>query len=56
MDKNCRSDIAAFPELFAGIEQFIAEQATGLRRAGLRIAVMLVPGSALLLFALGKIV
>jgi len=54
MDKNCRSDVAAFPELFEGMEQFIEELGAGLRRTGFRLAVMAIPGSALLMFALSK--
>ncbi|MBS1161413.1 MAG: hypothetical protein H6R15_3832 [Proteobacteria bacterium] len=54
MDKNCRSDVAAFPELFTGMEQFIEELAAGLRRTGFRLAVLAIPGCALLLFALHK--
>lgn len=49
-----RNDIAAFPELFDGMEQFLAEWGQGLRRAGLRLAVLAIPGGALLLFALSK--
>jgi hypothetical protein len=54
MEKTGRSDIAAFPELFDGMEQFIDELGSGLRRTGLRLAIAAVPGSALLLFALSK--
>lgn len=55
MDKNCRNDIAAFPELFAGMEQFTEELSQVIRRAGLQLAVLTIPGSALLLFALSKV-
>lgn len=55
MDKNCRSDVAAFPELFDGMEQFIEELGAGIRRTGFRLAVVAIPGSALLLFALNKV-
>jgi hypothetical protein len=54
MDKNCRNDIAAFPELFAGMEQFTDELGLVIRRMGLQLAVLAIPGSALLLFALSK--
>lgn len=54
MDKNGRSDIAAFPELFEGMEQFINEFGEGIRRTSLRLALVAIPGSALLTFALGK--
>ena len=54
MDKNCRSDVAAFPELFDGMEQFIDELGEGIRRTGVRLAAIAIPGSVLLLFALSK--
>lgn len=54
MEKTDRSDIAAFPELFDGMEQFIDEFGKGMRRTGMRLAVLAIPGSALLLFALSK--
>jgi len=54
MDKNGRSDIAAFPELFGDMEQFIEELGAGLRRTGLRLAIAAIPGSALLFLALSK--
>ncbi|UCV07473.1 hypothetical protein [Dechloromonas denitrificans] len=55
MEKNDRSDIASFPELFDGMEQFIEEFAGGIRRTGFRLAIAAIPGSALLLFALNKL-
>ena len=54
MDRNDRSDIASFPELFDGMEQFIEEFAGGLRRTGWRLAMAAIPGGALLLLALNK--
>ena len=54
MDKNCRSDVAAFPELFDGMEQFIDELGEGILRISVRLAAIAIPGSALLLFALSK--
>jgi hypothetical protein len=54
MEKNGRSDIAAFPELFDGMEQFIEELGAGIRRTSFRLAIVAIPGSALLLFALSK--
>lgn len=55
MDKRNHSDIAAFPELFDGLEQFIEEQANGLKRTSLALAVTLaVPTGLLVLYALGK--
>jgi len=54
MDKNYRSDLAAFPELFEGMEQFIEELGAGIRRTSFRLAIMAVPSSALIMFALSK--
>lgn len=48
------NDIAAFPELFEGMEQFVNELAAGIRRFGLGLAVLSIPSSALLLFILSK--
>lgn len=38
MDKQNHNDIAAFPELFDGLEQFIEEQASGLKRTSAILA------------------
>ena len=54
MDKNCRSDAAAFPELSDGMEQFIDELGSGIRRLGVRLAAVAIPGGMLILFALSK--
>ena len=54
MEKNCRSDVAAFPELFDGMEQFIDELATGIRRTSWRLALLLVPAGTLLLMLLQR--
>ena len=54
MEKTTRSDIAAFPELFDGMDQFIEELGQGIRRTGLRLAIVAIPGSALVMFALNK--
>lgn len=54
MDKNCRNDIAAFPELFDGMEQFADELGELIRRTGLGLAALAIPGCALLMFALSK--
>lgn len=54
MDKTCRNDIAAFPELFDGMEQFVDELGAGIRRTGLRLVIWVIPGGALLLFALSR--
>ena len=48
MDKNVRSDIAAFPELFDGLEQFIEEQASGLKRTSAILAVTAMGGGMLI--------
>ena len=55
MERNTRSDIAAFPELFGDMDQFIEEVGLGIRRTSLKLAIAAIPGSALLIFALGKV-
>lgn len=55
MDRQQRGDIAAFPELFEGMEQFIEEQAAGFKRTGTLLALLVVSGSSALFFALGKL-
>ena len=55
MDKQNHSDIAAFPELFDGLEQFIEEQASGLKRTSAILAVTAMGGGMLIFFALSKI-
>ena len=54
MEKTNRSDIAAFPELFGGVDQFMEEIGQGIRRASFRFALVAIPGSALVMFALSK--
>ena len=54
MERTNRGDIAAFPELFAGMEQFIEEQAAGFKRTGTFLAIAVVSGSSALLFALTR--
>lgn len=54
MEKISRSDIAAFPELFDGLDQFIEELGQGIRRTSLRPAIVGIPGWALMMFALSK--
>ena len=54
MEKTARSDIAAFPELFTGVDQFIDEMSQGIRRASFRLALVAIPGGALVMFALSK--
>ena len=55
MNKQNHSDIAAFPELFDGLEQFIEEQASGLKRTSAIVAVTAMGGGMLIFFALSKI-
>lgn len=51
-----RNDIAAFPELFDGMEQFIEEQATGLKRTSAILALALaVPTTLFILYTLHKL-
>lgn len=51
MERHSHSDIAAFPELFDGLEQFIEEQAAGFKRTSAILAAIAVTGSGLLMFA-----
>ena len=55
MDKQNHSDIAAFPELFDGLEQFIEEQASGLKRTSAILAVSAMGGGMLIFYVLNKI-
>lgn len=56
MEKQSHSDIAAFPELFDGLEQFIEEQAAGLKRTSAILALVIaVPCTLLMLYALNKL-
>ncbi len=55
MDKQNHSDIAAFPELFDGLEQFIEEQASGLKRTSAILAASAMGGSMLVFYVLSKI-
>lgn len=56
MDKQNSSDIAAFPELFDGMEQFIEEQANELKRTGALVALLLaVPVTLSMAYALNKL-
>jgi hypothetical protein len=51
-----RNDIAAFPELFDGMEQFIEEQAAGLKRTSAILALALaVPTTLFILYTLHKL-
>ncbi|HLO62031.1 MAG TPA: hypothetical protein VK165_03615 [Azonexus sp.] len=51
-----RNDIAAFPELFDGMDQFIEEQAAGLKRTSALLALALaVPTTFVILYTLNKL-
>ncbi len=54
MERPARNDIAAFPELFAGMDQFIEELGQGIKRTSFRLAIVAIPGSALIMLALNK--
>jgi hypothetical protein len=55
MDKPNHNDIAAFPELFDGMEQFIEEQTAGLRRTSVILAAIAVPCGMLLAWLLNRV-
>jgi hypothetical protein len=55
MEKQGNNDIAAFPELFDGMEQFIEEQAAGLRRTSAILAVLAASAGGMLFFMLEKL-
>mgnify|MGYP003590151765 CR=1 FL=1 len=56
MDKQNYSDIAAFPELFDGMEQFIEEQAAGIKRTSAMLALALaIPTTLFILYTLNKL-
>lgn len=55
MEKASRSDVAAFPELFGGIDQLVDEIGQGIRRASFRLAIAAIPSGALVMFALGRL-
>ena len=55
MDKQNHSDIAAFPELFDGLEQFIEEQASGLKRTSAILAASAMGGGMLIFYVLSKL-
>lgn len=55
MEKQGRSDIATFPELFSSRELRIDEFGGPLRRTGRRLAKLAIPASVLLLLALSKV-
>jgi hypothetical protein len=56
MDKQNYSDIAAFPELFDGMEQFIEEQAADIKRTSTLLAFALaLPTTLFILYTLNKL-
>jgi len=51
-----RNDIAVFPELFDGMEEFIEEQAAGLKRTSAILALALaVPTTLFILYTLHRL-
>jgi hypothetical protein len=56
MEKQGNNDIAAFPELFDGLEQFIEEQARGLKRTSAILAVAAAGAGGMLFFVLKRLV
>jgi hypothetical protein len=52
MEKTSGNDIATFPELFDGMEQFIDEQASGLKRACLHLTLCAATGGGLVAYLL----
>jgi len=50
-----QNDIVTFPELFDGMEQFLDEQITRLKRAGLLTASVALPGGLALLYLVGRV-
>ena len=56
MDKQNHIDIAAFPELFDGMEQFIEEQAADIKRTSALLAFALaLPTSVFILYTINKL-
>ena len=56
MDKQNHSDIAAFPELFDGMEQFIEEQAADIKRTSALLAFALaLPTPVFILYTINKL-
>lgn len=47
MEKTSCSDIAAFPELFNDIDQFIDECAQGIKRLGFRLVMLAISAAPL---------
>ena len=56
MDKQNHSDIAAFPELFDGMEQFIEDQAADIKRTSALLAFALtLPTTVFILYTINKL-
>lgn len=55
MDKQNHNDIAAFPELFDGMEQFIDEQAAGIKRTSVILAMIALPAGMLIAWWLNRV-
>ncbi len=56
MENRSYSDIAAFPELFDGLEQFIEEQAKGFKRtSALLVLGVGLPSALLTFYVLSKV-
>jgi hypothetical protein len=55
MDKQNHNDIAAFPELFDGMEQFIEEQAAGIKRTSVILAMIALPAGMLIAWWLNRV-
>jgi hypothetical protein len=54
MEKQGRSDIASFPELFDANETFLDDLSETFRRISRRLAFAVIPASSVLLFILSK--
>lgn len=56
MEKTSGNDIATFPELFDGMEQFIEEQAADIKRTSALLAFALaLPTSVFILYTINKL-
>ena len=55
MDKQNHNDIAAFPEMFDGMEQFIEEQAAGIKRTSVILAMIALPAGMLIAWWLNRV-
>lgn len=56
MEKTSGNDIATFPELFDGMEQFIEEQAADIKRTSALLAFALaLPTTVFILYTINKL-